>query len=30
LMGDVRVYLDYPEVKDLMKIVLPLIKIKLP
>jgi len=28
--GDVRVYLDYPEVMNLMRIVLPLIKIRLP
>jgi len=27
--GDVRVYLDYSEVKDLMRIVLSLIKIRL-
>jgi hypothetical protein len=30
LRENVRVYLDYPEVKDLMRIVLYLIKIRLP
>jgi hypothetical protein len=30
LRRDIRVYLDYPEVRNLMRIVLPFIKIRLP